>query len=353
MIAVRNKLSVLGHKVMMVFLSLPVLILAGCNIWEDLPECPPTTGKVWIGLSFTYHNTKDDNGNHKDLFGETVRRTDLFIFNENNLLVKKIEDTTGPFTNGYRIPIELPAGTYHAVAWNNLYSNEATLISPEPVEGVTREEELTVQLSELDKKQITLHSLPLLYGKTEPFTISENDLTRAGDTVIPISLLRNTNQINVTVKWLVADTGKPCQDASHAESTHIYIKDNNGIYDFSNVQQAVDVFTYIPSYLTNSQTVNKEGYEAALYAKSTVMRMFPDSSPRLQICNVLPDGREVTVYDADLMADFIGKLYNEQEKIDRCPSFDIEITFKCNSWVAVDIIINGWKLQDSGDMDIQ
>lgn len=353
MIAARNKLSVLGHKIMMVFLSLPILIFTGCNIWEDLPECPPTAGKVWIGLTFTYHNTKDDNGNHKDLFGETVRRTDLFIFNENNLLVKRIKDTTGPFNNGYRIPVELPAGTYHAVAWNNLYSNGATLISPEPVEGKTKEEDLTVQLSELEKKQITLHSLPLLYGRTEPFTISENDLTRAGDTVIPISLLRNTNEVNVTIEWLVAGKGEPCHDASHAESTHIYIKDNNGIYDFSNVQKAIDSFTYIPTYLASSQTVNGEGAAAALYAKSTVMRMFPDSSPQLQICNVLPDGSEETVYSADLMADFIGKVYNEQEKIDRVPSFDIKITFKCYSWTAVDIIVNGWKLEDRGDIDIQ
>lgn len=353
MIAVRNKLSVLGHKMMMVFLSLPVLILTGCSIWEDLPECPPTTGKVWIGLSFTYHNTTDENKNYIDLFGETARRTDLFIFNEDDLLIKKIEDATGPFVNGYRIPVEqLPAGTYHAVAWCNLYSNGATVLSPEPVEGKTKKEELTVQLSELENNEITRHSLPLLYGKTEPFTVSENDLTRAGDTVIPISLLRNTNEINIMVKWVDANTGKPCRDASHAESTRIYIRDNNGMYNLDNEQQTVDAFTYIPSYLTNLP-VNEEEEDATLHAKSTVMRMFPDSSPQLQICNVLPDGKEEVVYNADLMADFIGKLYNTQEKIDRCPSFDIEITFECYSWVAVDIVVNGWQLEDSGDVDIQ
>ena len=353
MIAVRNKLSVLGHKIIMVLLSLPALVFTGCNIWEDLPECPPTTGKMWVGLTFTYHDTKDENENYVDLFGETARRTDLFIFNENKLLVKRIEDAAGPFTNGYRIPIELPAGTYHAVAWNNLYSNGSTILSPEPVEGSTREEELTVQLSELEKKQITLHSLPLLYGKTEPFTVPVNDLTRAGDTVIPISLLQNSNEINIILKWIVAGTGQPCYDASHVGSTRIYIEDNNGIYDFGNMQQAIDAFTYIPSYLTSNQTVDGKDDSATLYAKSTVMRMFPDSSPQLRICNVLPDGSEETVYNADLMADFIGKIYDEQEKIDRCPSFDIEITFKCYSWVATDITVNGWKLEDNGDIDIQ
>lgn len=352
MIAVRNKLSALGHKIIMVLLSLPVF--TGCNIWEDLPECPPTTGKMWIGLTFTYHNTKDENKNYVDLFGETVRRTDLFIFNEDNLLVKKIEDVTGPFTNGYRIPIELPVGTYHAVAWNNLYSNEATTLSKEPIEGITRKEELTVQFSELEHKEITLHSLPLLYGRTEPFTVTGNEQTRAEDTVIPISLLRNTNEINVTVKWIVASTGQLCHDASHVESTQINIKDNNGIYDFDNEQQEVDAFTYIPSYHTSNLMVNREDDSAVLYAKSTVMRLFPDSSPKLEIYNVLPDksAREI-VYTADLMADFIGKIYKEQEQIDRCPSFDIEITFKCYSWVAVDITVNGWKLEDSGDVDIE
>lgn len=351
MIAVRNKLSALGHKIIMVFLSLSVL--TGCNIWEDLPECPPTTGKMWIGLTFTHHNTKDENKDYIDLFGETVRRTDLFIFNEDNLLIKKIEDVTGPFTNGYRIPIELPVGTYHAVAWNNLYSNEATTLFPVPVEGSTKKEELTVQLSELENKEITLHSLPLLYGSTEPFTVTGNEHKKAEDTVIPISLLRNTNEINITVKWIVASTGQLCHDASHVESTQISIKDNNGIYDFDNVQQALDVFTYIPSYHTNNLKVNREDGGAMLYAKSTVMRLFPDSSPQLEICNVLPDNSKEIVYTADLMADFIGKIYQTQEQIDRCPSFDIEITFKCYSWVAVDITVNGWKLEDSGDVDIE
>ena len=299
MIAVRNKLSVLGHKIVMVFLSLPVLLFTGCNIWEDLPECPPTTGKVWIGLSFTYHNTKDDNGNYKDLFGETVRRTDLFVFNENNLLVKRIKDTTGPFKNGYRIPVELPAGTYHAVAWNNLYSNGATLISPEPVEGKTKEEDLTVQLSELEKKQITLHSLPLLYGRTGSFTISENDLTRAGDSVIPISLLQNTNEVNVTIEWLVAGTGEPCHDASHAESTHIYIKDNNGIYDFGNVP----VFCAFGKKRRVYET-RRDG--------STVLRKYVD-------CNFVTDERIVDGFYFASVLRCLHNLLHDPWQLDRPP----------------------------------
>ena len=106
--AVRNRLSVLGHNIVMVLLSL--LLFTGCNVWEDLPECPPATGRVWVGFTFTYHNVKDDKENYVDLFGETARRTDLFIFDSNNLLVKVIEDITGPFENGYRLPIDLPAG---------------------------------------------------------------------------------------------------------------------------------------------------------------------------------------------------------------------------------------------------
>ena len=351
MIAVRNKLSVWGHKIIMVLLSLPVL--TGCNIWEDLPECPPTTGKMCIGFTFTYHNTKDENGGYVDLFGETTRRTDLFIFNEDNLLVKKIEDTSGPFTNGYLIPIELPAGTYHAVAWNNLYANGATKLSPVPVEGSSTKEDLMVQLSELENRQITLHPLPLLYGSTETFTVPENVLTRAEDTVIPMSLLRNTNEIHVTVKWLDAVTEKPCQEAHHAEKTRIYITDNNGIYNFDNVQQAVEAFTYIPTYLTVDQQGDKESDGIMLHAKSTVMRLFTASSPELRICESQSDGSEKEVYTANLITDFIGKIYKEQDKIDRCPSFDIEISFKCNSWIAVDITVNGWKLEDSGDIDIQ
>ena len=219
---------------------------------------------------------------------------------------------------------------------------------------------MTVQLSELAKKRIELQPTPLLYGKTAPFTVTGNSTGTTGDTVIPISLLRITNEVNINIGWKRKD-GQPCPLWEHADNTRIYIEDTNGIYDFGCIQQPTDEFTYIPRYLTGSHSEgpNKDlvnGF-ALLRTHATVMRLFPDSTPRLRICRVLPDGSEQDVYVKDLMADFIGKIYGSQETLDRWPAFDINITFDCedeaSSWAAIDITVNGWKLEDGGNVDIE
>lgn len=358
MIKTAYKLSGTGRKAMLILFS--VLTLTGCNIWEDLPECPPTTGKVWISFTFNYHDTKDEGGNYPNLFAETVHRTDLFIFNEDNLLVKTISDLQGPFTNTYKIPVELPTGNYHAVAWNNLYDSNATQLSSEALPGSTVEKNMKVQLSELGTKEITLHPAPLLYGHTTLFSIASVNSRANNDEIIPISLMRDTHKVNFTIKWKNKTTRKLCPLWEHANSTLITIEDNNGICDFDNVQQSCDVFTYIPRYLTGEHSPNKdetlsEDGAAALRAQFSTMRLFLDSSPIIHIYKVQTDGSRVEVYQGNLMVDILSKRYNKQEDLDRPESFDIELVFDCESnqpWAVIDLMVDGWRLVDNGDMEI-
>lgn len=352
------KLSGKGRKAMLILLS--VLMLTGCNIWEDLPECPPTTGKVWISFTFDYHNTKDESGNYLNLFAETVHRTDLFIFNEDNYLVKTINDLQGPFTNTYRIPVELPSGTYHAVAWNNLYDSDATQLSTEALVGSTLKKDMKVQLSEIGTKEIKLHPTALLYGQTAQFSMPIVETRANNDEIIPISLIRNTHKVNFTIKWKNKTTQQLCPLWEHANSTLITIEDNNGIYDFDNVKQPSNVFNYIPRYLTGEQSPDKdetlaEDGAAALRAQFSTMRFFLDSTPIIHIYKVQEDGSKLEVYQGNLMADILSKRYSKQEELDRPESFDIEFVFDCEnnqSWAVIDLTVDGWRLVDNGDMEI-
>lgn len=358
---VRKKLHETGRKVLAGLLT--AAMLTGCNIWEDLPECPPevSNAKVWFSFSFTYHNIQEDNGQYKELFGETATRTDLFIFDKGGTLVKLVTDQQGPFTDNYRVPVELPDGEYRAVAWNNLYDSGYTKLIPDAIEGVTNIEDLKVQLTELNSQKITLQPATMLYGETNLFTLTSSSENNT-DKTIPISLIRNIHELNFAINWRDKKTKELCPFWSHADSTRIYIDDNNGTIDFTNRLQPTDAFTYIPKYLSGAQAgktkqLTDESNAATLRAESSVLRLFTSSKHILRICRLQPDGSEKEVYRRNLMSDFISPIYKTQEEIDRQGIFNIEIEFECEhpdpniKWVAISISINGWKLSDMGDIE--
>lgn len=359
---IRKKLYKTGRKVLAGLLT--AAMLTGCNIWEDLPECPPevNNAKIWFSFSFTYHNIKEDNGEYKELFGETANRTDLFIFDKGGTLVKLVTDLKGPFTNDYRVPVELTGGEYRAVAWNNLYDSGYTNFIPDAIEGVTNIEDMKAQLTELSSKKITLQPATLLFGETEPFVLVTSS-EYATDTIIPISLIRDIHKVNFAIKWRDKKTNELCPLWAHADSTRIYIDDNNGTIDFANKLQQTDAFTYIPKYLTGAQAVKakkmtQENNAAILRAESSVLRLLTSSEHVLRICRLQPDGSGKEVYRRNLMSDFISQIYKTQEQVDRQGIFDIEIEFECehydkptDPWVAISIYINGWKLSDMGEIE--
>lgn len=369
---IRKKLYKTGRKVLIGLLT--TAMLAGCNVWEDLPECPPevTTGKVWFTFSFTYHNTKEENEQYKELFGETALRTDLFIFDKSGTLVKRLSDLKGPFTNDYRLSAELPAGEYRAVAWNNLSDAGYTSIVPDAIEGVTHIDDLAVQLTELNKKSITLQPATLLFGETEPFTLTSGSGYET-DKIIPIPLMRDTHKVNFAISWRNKKTNELCPFWTHADSTRIYIDDTYGSIDFGNNLQSTDAFTYIPHYLTGAQATNtnriaEEEQAAILRAGSSMLRLLTTSGHVLRICRVQTDGSEKEVYRKKLMGDLISQIYDTQEKIDRQGVFNIGLEFECEhpdgsvdpddpdkpskeNWMSLSITINGWKLSNMGDIE--
>lgn len=412
------------YIIIFLFLVSALCLPTSC-IYETLDPCPPgpptpptppaLSGKLWIEPLFTMHNYKDDNGQYKELFAETTQRIDLFYFDaETGLLQKSFSDQQVPASGTYRIPVDLPGGRYVALAWSNLYANQATAIShPVPQAGVTHLDEMTVYLSEsaeAGKSLITLHPTPQLWGTTDVFEVDPAGYEH--DSVIPADFIRDTNIIDCYIRWRDKDTKKICPLWMHADSTRIYIDAENSTYALKdNLPVPADSVVYIPAYLTGSLADRNASATAATVADSiaaatletrfTVMRLLNGRHPFLRITRVQPNGSELEVYRKDLMNDFISHFYKTQESIDREERFVIELEFECEHkgqpvgpdnpdnpdnpdtpdnpdipdnpdypdypdtpdpptpptpgkkpWIAVKIIINGWVLIDNGDVEL-
>ncbi|MEG1671493.1 MAG: FimB/Mfa2 family fimbrial subunit [Mucinivorans sp.] len=325
--------------------------LNGC-IKEDLSACPAVypTGKVWITPSFTMHNQKTD-GVYPDLFVDVARRIDLFIFDAAGVFVKKVTEIASPsFTAGYRIPVELEAGTYRSIAWVNLAGDNTTQSIPNPIEGETTLEQLSVQLSSLSSGKFTGSITPLFYGDTGSFTVKDNV-----EQDVPVNLIRDTNRLRFDITWFDRDTKLPCNDPQHmhVENTRIYIDDNNGVLGFDNLTKpTTPIITYIPTYLSGPRATTS--LDGVLRADVDVLRLMTTSTTRLRVCYLQGDKTETLVYDKNLIKTFIEPFYKTQEELDRTDLFDIKLELECNndSWIVVKVTINGWILMDNGDADL-
>lgn len=339
-------------KISLSVLAAAVLLLSGC-ISEDLTECPPPAREeadVWISLSFTMHNEESE----EDLFAQTAKKTDLFIFDKAGLLVQH-KVALGPFTEEYKIRTSLPAGEYQAVAWANIGTNNAKRLHPVPEVGKTNITEPRVQLIGFEEGLVTVQPDALLYGQTGLFSIAP---ATEREKIIEIAegMICSSNSLKFSVRWKDNTTGEPSIDTTLPTSTRIYVDADNGALDFNNIPaSAGKLVTYVPRYPAPTKT----GANAAtLTAQSKVLRLMPGQTNILRVCRVNADGSETTVFTRALM-DYILPIYPTQRAIDRQQEFHIELLFDTeppqpgdDTWITASVYINGWKIIDNGDSEL-
>lgn len=325
--------------------------LTGC-IMETLPECPPSLSFAPV---FTYHTIKDAGGAYQDLFGETAGELTVYLFDKDGRFAGQFSQN-GPFRNGVRIacPLTAAPGEYYAVMWVNRTSSTDLNLKPE--QGVTTMQELLLSLKEINSGIITRQFEPLLYGKTALFKVGDNEAT---DQVIPVNLIRDTNKVQVTVRWRDKNSKELCTIQSHPERTRMYIQDSNGIMNFKNELCPCEWLTYLPRYFEGDALPpfpdSAHPDAATLAGEFSVMRLLTDSHPKLIFKTVDEAGKETPVAEYDLM-EWIRKTkaYDTQESLDREEIFNVYLEFLCdgehdNTWVAVNVTINGWTVSNMGD----
>lgn len=338
-----------------------ILAFSSC-LQEDFDNCP-VPGKVLLAPRFTMHTQQDSEGmDYVDLFGETARKVDFYIFNDDGILINHIS-REGVFQNGYKeeVPL-LPAGKYRVITWVN--NQDATELNLTPEENVTHFDDFLLSLKETRAKAINLKPEALLYG-TASFTVNENI---EGNNEVLVELIRDTNKIQVIIRWKDKETKDWCMHNYHADATRLYLNDNNGTLNFENaIVGRENWITYNPKYFTGEsleQFQEKDG-AATVAAEFHILRLLKgESNTKINLKELQPDNTEMTVSTLELM-DYIrdyfelsGQNYT-QEALDRKETFRIELLFECKhqsipeqSWTAVTIVVDGWILVDNGVVDI-
>ena len=138
-------------------------------------------------LKFRY----DYNLSFEDQFAEQVKEVKVFVFDTEGKYVQTFSEATPALnTTGYRMPIPYLMKGYKAVVWagktDKIYLLPKLIIG-DPMDKLTLQYEATQGISD---RQIE----PLWHSGPVEMTFAEE-----GNSVQTISLLRNTNDLNVSV----------------------------------------------------------------------------------------------------------------------------------------------------------
>ena len=342
-----------NYRLLLSLLLIP--LLSGC-IYETRPECP-VSHETWLVPSFTKHTNTDDDGSYVDLFAETAKEITVYIFDENGFYIGRTSQD-GPFENGLEIPFAVPGpGTYRAILWTN--TNPFTQLNIEPQKG-TNISELSLSLKNLEQQQTVSYRFdPILYGQTEPFTVTESN---GENQEIKLDLIRVTNKVQVLVRWRNKVTGELTAAPLYADRTRIYLEDNNGVLNFENTKCQGPWLTYIPQYFTGEELdpFKDPAFPDAttLAGEFSTMRLFTDSETKLVFNQKDDAGNETPAARFDLMK-LIKKTdaYPTQDDLDREEYFHVYIEFAIeegngDTYTAMDITINGWHVSNMDDEEV-
>lgn len=96
-----------------------VALLAGCNIKEDVSDCPYNAI-----LTFRY-----DGDVSYDIFAEKIDRVALYVFSDDGALVSRMDFSQEQLRDYQGTTLKLNPGRYRIVCWGNAFDN--TQIAPE------------------------------------------------------------------------------------------------------------------------------------------------------------------------------------------------------------------------------
>jgi hypothetical protein len=293
-----------------------VFSMTGC-IKEDNDDCP-----MYVRFKYDY------NMEFEDLFNEQCTKVELFVFDENGVLIQEITREGDALKDpSFKIPLYLDAGTYTIMAWGG---RKDSYDLSEYVIGETTIDDLTLDLKARTESSDEIE--PLWNGTPKTFTI-----TKAYGHEEVIDLVRNTNTVNVHIGYLPTAEGR-----YNPEDLEIVITAANTTYDSYNNFTNARTVSYYPFNVTDTTTV---------YSINT-LRFVKGQDVTISIRD--KNTGTVVLAEQDLISLLLaGKPYEpehpdleDQEYLDRKYIWDLYINLAegpdRSYYIAVDIIINGW-----------
>jgi hypothetical protein len=323
-------------------LSMVAAMLAGSSclsglIFEGEGDCG-----VYYRIRFKY----DYNIKFADAFANEVNSVALYIFDENDVLVKEIAttDKEALSTGTFEIPLELDPGSYTLMAWGGLMNEESFDLLADVQVGVTRREELQVKMNrqrdQSGRAQVSEDLLPLYHGKM-PLEVTDEP----GTYTETMSLMKNTNTIRILLHELSGGN-------MESDKFIFEINDDNGLYDCDNTLLNDEMITYSAWHQSTGSADIDTGLKATtgvsvVLAEHTIGRMRAGDSPVLHIRNreTGKDVFRIPVADyALLVKGNYRKDMGDQEYLDRQDEYTMTFFLDGGEWVSSVIYINSWRV---------
>ena len=297
----------------------------------------------------TYYNIEfkyDYNMKFADAFAKEVNSLALFVFDQNDRLVRSIveEDEEKLSAANYSMALELESGTYELVAWAGLMNEESFDLLATLEEGVTKREELQVALKN-NEGVVEKDLLPLFHGAmtldytSEPGTYTET-----------MSLVKDTNVVRVVLQQM--------SDGLVAEKFRYEITADNGLFNHNNEVIANGMLTYKPWSVTSGTADVAPGYGtngvtrvdevSVAVAEFTISRMIDGQSPVLTIWNIEENEPVLSIPIADyalLVKGNYNSSMSNQEYLDRQDEYNMTFFLdEDGDWLSASIIVNSWRV---------
>ncbi len=309
--------------------------LTGCSslINDDLDPCPQG-----VVLRFVY----DYNMEFANAFPSQVDCLTLLVYDAQGRLVETRTETSSVLADeNYRMTLDLPAATYHFVAYGGMACDKPSFhFVTEPTVG-----------SELSQLAVSMNAdcigadpgkdlHPLFYGDLD-LTVNPNSTDYEAGTVY---MMRDTNSIRI----LLQNTNLTPVDP---DDFKFEITDNNTLLGWNNdVIPTQSGITYNP-WATGqvSSGESDEGEEAILaFAEFSTSRFINRSGARLVITNVNTGQPVLSIPLVNYLLLYKSLRYESmpaQEYLDREHHWDMVLFLNDNVWISAYIKVNDWEVR--------
>jgi hypothetical protein len=225
----------MGRYKLLLLLPVLSLFIQGC-VHGDLADCPPMVNYA-VAFQYTNHTGQTDR------FYDDVKKINLYVFDEQNLVYTTTTELS-PYEANFNIPLDLPMGHYHIIAWGNVLEDQPFSVTPDEfVKGETTLEEARLVLQREANNLSQLELEKLFYGEIDaeiPLYINRIDT---------IPLVNNTNDVRVVLHWDHSGTVNAAEKIVDYDEVTVRLRGSNAVYNFRNGFEPNTV-VYAP-YLTD------------------------------------------------------------------------------------------------------
>jgi hypothetical protein len=216
-------------------LILPTLCLMAfvqSCVHGGLSECPPMVNYA-VAFKYTSHTGTGDR------FYDDVKKIDLFVFDEDNLIYTTTTQLS-PYETNFNIPLDIPVGNYHIIAWGNVLEDGKFTYLQDFVKGVTTLGEARLALQREADNLSRAELEKLFYGEKDimiPLYV---------DRIDTIPLINDTNRLRVVIHWDHTGALAETEDAVNYDEVQVSLKGSNAKYGFHNNFVETDNVVYQP-----------------------------------------------------------------------------------------------------------